>query len=379
MPIHRVINGGGIPAQEPDAQPGVRQRARTSRCSCRPPRSRASAPRSSRSWRPARSGRSRTAQDALCPGFDIDRARSGAGGGVRRMFPLYRKLYFAIGRRDAEPAPIGDVLPALRRMAAEARRVHEHHRPARGPRSCDANLELVRHGLVVHAFGNASAIDRDSGLVVIKPSGVPYERARGGVARRHRSRRPRGRRAVPTVVRPAHASRALQSVPGHRRASSTRIRGSPPSGRRPDARLPCLGTTHADYFRGAVPITDPMTAGEIQSAYEWNTGQVDRAPVRVARSDGDSSGARPRPRAVLLGEVRQVGVGPRRHSRRGGVHGVARDDADRGRRAPLRGAARQALLPEARTGGVLRTVGAQGSGLKAQGSKAQDSRLITHN
>ena len=38
--------------------------------------------------------------------------------------------------------------------------------------------------------------------------------------------------------------------------------------------LPCLGTTHADYFRGAVPITDPLTAGEIQSAYEWNTGQA---------------------------------------------------------------------------------------------------------
>jgi L-ribulokinase len=61
------------------------------------------------------------AQDALCPGFDIIEPDPTQAAVYERLFALYRKLYFAMGRRDAEPAPIGDVLPALRRIAAEAR------------------------------------------------------------------------------------------------------------------------------------------------------------------------------------------------------------------------------------------------------------------
>ncbi len=61
------------------------------------------------------------AQDALCPGFDIIEPDPKQAAVYERMFALYRKLYFAMGRRDAEPAAVGDVLPALRRIAADAR------------------------------------------------------------------------------------------------------------------------------------------------------------------------------------------------------------------------------------------------------------------
>jgi len=61
------------------------------------------------------------AQDALCPGFDIIEPDPQQVAVYERLFARYRKLYFAMGRRDAEPAAIGDVLPALRRIAAEAR------------------------------------------------------------------------------------------------------------------------------------------------------------------------------------------------------------------------------------------------------------------
>ena len=137
----------------------------------------------------------------------------------------------------------------------------------------EANLELVRHGLVVHAFGNASAIDRDTGLVVIKPSGVPYEEleAESLVVTDLEGRLVDGL-LRPSSDLPTHLA-LYKAFPGIGAVVHTHSRFATiwaQAGRE----LPCLGTTHADYFRGAVPITDPMTADEIQSAYEWNTGQV---------------------------------------------------------------------------------------------------------
>jgi L-ribulose-5-phosphate 4-epimerase len=137
----------------------------------------------------------------------------------------------------------------------------------------EANLELVRHGLVVHAFGNASAIDRDTGLVVIKPSGVPYEELEAAslVVTDLEGRLVDGL-FRPSSDLPTHLA-LYEAFPGIGAVVHTHSRFATiwaQAGRE----LPCLGTTHADYFRGAVPITDPMTAGEIQSAYEWNTGQV---------------------------------------------------------------------------------------------------------
>jgi L-ribulose-5-phosphate 4-epimerase len=137
----------------------------------------------------------------------------------------------------------------------------------------DANVELVRHGLVVHAFGNASAIDRDDGLVVIKPSGVPYDEleAETLVVTDLDGRVVEGP-FRPSSDLPTHLAlyKAFPHIGAvvhtHSRFATIWAQAG--------KEVPCLGTTHADYFRGAIPVTDAMTADEIQSAYEWNTGQV---------------------------------------------------------------------------------------------------------
>ena len=137
----------------------------------------------------------------------------------------------------------------------------------------DANLRLVRAGLVIHAFGNASGIDRETGLVVIKPSGVPYDElsasnlvvcdlagkaVEGGLR--------------PSSDLPTHLAlyQAFPAIGGVAHTHSRHATAWAQAGRA----IPCLGTTHADYFRGPVPVTEPMTADEIGTAYEWNTGQV---------------------------------------------------------------------------------------------------------
>jgi L-ribulose-5-phosphate 4-epimerase len=137
----------------------------------------------------------------------------------------------------------------------------------------EANLELVRHGLVIHAFGNASAIDRDAGRVVIKPSGVPYEELEAeSLVVTDLEGRPVDGRFKPSSDLPTHLA-LYKAFPGIGAVVHTHSRFATiwaQAGRE----LPCFGTTHADYFRGAVPVTGPMAAGEIQSAYEWNTGQA---------------------------------------------------------------------------------------------------------
>jgi len=137
----------------------------------------------------------------------------------------------------------------------------------------EANLELVRRGLVLYTFGNASGIARAEGLVAIKPSGVPYE-----------SMRPEDLvitdldgRIVEGTLRPSSdldthlvLYRAFPGIGGVVHTHS-RYATSWAQARRA---IPCLGTTHADYFRGPVPVTRAMSPGEIESAYEANTGEV---------------------------------------------------------------------------------------------------------
>ena len=138
---------------------------------------------------------------------------------------------------------------------------------------CDANLELVRRGLVMEAFGNASGIDRPSGLVVIKPSGVDYAHltpARLVVT-------DLDGRVIEGTLRPSSdlpthlvLYRAFPSVGGISHTHSRMATAWAQAGRE----VPCLGTTHADYFPGPIPITAPMTPREIHQAYEVNTGHV---------------------------------------------------------------------------------------------------------
>ena len=137
----------------------------------------------------------------------------------------------------------------------------------------DANLELVRCGLVIHAFGNASGIDRDEGLVVIKPSGVPYDRLtpESLVVTDLQGRVVQGD-LRPSSDLPTHLAlyQAFTGIGGVAHTHSRHATAWAQAGRE----IPCFGTTHADYFRGAVPVTQALTPAEIESDYEWNTGQV---------------------------------------------------------------------------------------------------------
>ena len=137
----------------------------------------------------------------------------------------------------------------------------------------DSNLDLVRQGLVLYTFGNVSGISRADGVVVIKPSGVPYDRLKPGdlVATDLEGNilegdlRPSS--DLPTHLVLYNAFPGIGSV-AH---SHSEYATSWAQARRP---IPCFGTTHADYFQGAVPVTQPMTDAEIATNYEENTGQV---------------------------------------------------------------------------------------------------------
>ncbi len=135
----------------------------------------------------------------------------------------------------------------------------------------EANLELVRRGLVLSTFGNASGIDREQGLIVIKPSGVPYE----DLKPQHLVVTDLHGKVVEGSLRPSsdlptHAAlyRAFPAIGGIAHTHSEYATAWAQA-RRP---IPCLGTTHADYFHGAIPLTAVMSEQEIAGEYELNTG-----------------------------------------------------------------------------------------------------------
>jgi len=141
----------------------------------------------------------------------------------------------------------------------------------------EANLALVRHGLVIFTWGNASARDFERGLMAIKPSGVAYE----GMRPEHMVvlEVATGRVVEPTALKPSSDTathlclyRAFSKAGGVVHTHSRQATAWAQAGRD----LPCLGTTHADYFYGAIPCTVEMTAAEIQDGlgYEHNTGAV---------------------------------------------------------------------------------------------------------
>lgn len=137
----------------------------------------------------------------------------------------------------------------------------------------EANLELVRRRLVLHTFGNVSGIDRTKKLVVIKPSGVPYEemRPKDMVVSDLAGKVVEGK-LRPSSDLPTHLVlyKAFNHIGGIAHTHSEYATAWAQA-RKP---IPCFGTTHADYFHGPVPVTDSMTAKEIESEYEKNTGDV---------------------------------------------------------------------------------------------------------
>jgi L-ribulose-5-phosphate 4-epimerase len=135
----------------------------------------------------------------------------------------------------------------------------------------EANLELVRRGLVLSTFGNASGIDREAGLIVIKPSGVPYEdlKPQDLVVTDLQGKVVEGS-LRPSSDLPTHAAlyRAFPAIGGVAHTHSEYATAWAQA-RRP---IPCLGTTHADYFHGAIPVTEGMSEAQIAGQYELNTG-----------------------------------------------------------------------------------------------------------
>jgi len=135
----------------------------------------------------------------------------------------------------------------------------------------EANLEIVRRGLVLYTFGNASGIDRESGLVVIKPSGVPYEEMRP----EHMVITDSAGNVVEGKLRPSsdlathlEIYRAFEPIGGVVHTHSRHATAWAQAGRE----ILCFGTTQADYFHGAIPVTSPLLTEEIVTDYEKNTG-----------------------------------------------------------------------------------------------------------
>jgi L-ribulose-5-phosphate 4-epimerase len=136
-----------------------------------------------------------------------------------------------------------------------------------------ANLELVTLGLVVFTWGNVSAVDRASGLVVIKPSGVEYDKMKPAdmVVTALDGRLVEGL-LKPSSDTPTHLElyKAFPGIGGVVHTHSRHATAFAQAGRS----LPPYGTTHADYFHGDVPCTRALTEDEIAVAYEKNTGLV---------------------------------------------------------------------------------------------------------
>jgi len=134
-----------------------------------------------------------------------------------------------------------------------------------------ANLELVRRGLVLYTFGNVSGIDRSEGLVGIKPSGVPYEELTpahivisdltGKIV--DGSLRPSS--DLPTHIELYKKFPRIGGVAHTHSEFATAFSQA-------ETPIPCFGTTHADYFHGPVPVTEPLHASQIAGEYELETG-----------------------------------------------------------------------------------------------------------
>ncbi len=136
-----------------------------------------------------------------------------------------------------------------------------------------ANLELVKQNLVIYTWGNVSGIDRENGLVVIKPSGVDYDKMKasdmvvvdldGNIVEGNLN---------PSSDTPTHLElyKAFKDICGVVHTHSTWATKWAQAGRS----IPCYGTTHADYFYGDIPCTRILTQEEVESAYEKNTGKV---------------------------------------------------------------------------------------------------------
>jgi L-ribulose-5-phosphate 4-epimerase len=140
-------------------------------------------------------------------------------------------------------------------------------------RACRANLELASTGLVLGTFGNLSIVDRDAGVFAIKPSGVPYGELKPDkiVLVSLETGQPVDSKWKPSSDTPTHLELyrafdcgAIVHIHSEFATMFAQARMA----------IRCMGTTHADYFHGDVPVTRAMTKKEVDSDYEANTGKV---------------------------------------------------------------------------------------------------------
>src|SRR5580698_4389508 len=137
----------------------------------------------------------------------------------------------------------------------------------------DANLELVRRGLVLYTFGNVSGIDRKEGLVAIKPSGVPYDELKP----QHMVVTDLNGKIIDGEFRPssdlATHLELYKNFPNIGGVAHTHSEFAT-AWAQAETPIPCFGTTHADYFHGPVPVTDRLRSSEIEGDYELETGKA---------------------------------------------------------------------------------------------------------
>jgi L-ribulose-5-phosphate 4-epimerase len=138
---------------------------------------------------------------------------------------------------------------------------------------CDANVALAARRLVIYSWGNVSGIDRSAGVVAIKPSGIEYDQLTpdkivlldldGNIVEG---------KLNPSSDTPTHLElyRNFETVGGICHTHSTYATMWAQAHRE----VPCFGTTHADFFYGPVPVTEPITADQIKDDYELNIGKV---------------------------------------------------------------------------------------------------------
>lgn len=147
--------------------------------------------------------------------------------------------------------------------------MHEEIRKA----VCNANIELQTQKLVIYSWGNVSGIDRATGVVAIKPSGVPYDQLTPDkIVLIDLDEKIVEGNLKPSSDTPTHLElyRNFKAVGGicHTHSANATIWAQS------CREIPCYGTTHADYFYGPIPVTEKMTKEEIESDYELNTGRV---------------------------------------------------------------------------------------------------------
>ncbi len=137
-----------------------------------------------------------------------------------------------------------------------------------------ANIAIHDAGLVTLSFGNVSAIDREAGVILIKPSGLAYAElsTESIVAVGLDDGHVAGEALRPSTDTPTHRHlyREFPDIGAIVHTHSPSATAWAQAGRP----IPCLGTTHADYFRGAIPVSRPLRPDEIGGDYEWETGRV---------------------------------------------------------------------------------------------------------